>query len=56
MPVRIPHPQNRDNQVQETLAPSAVNQTCNYDTACSNHPPSLSTLRLKGLSCSKIKW
>ena len=54
--VRIPHPRNRDNQVQETLAPSAVNQTCNYDKACSNHPPSLSTLRLKGLSCSNIKW
>ena len=29
---------------------SADKQTRNYDTECSNHHPSLSTLRSKGLS------
>ena len=29
------------------LAPSANKQTCNYDTECSNHHPSLSTLSTK---------
>ena len=38
------------------LAPSVHNQTHNYDTECSNHHPSLSTLKSKGLSCSKMKW
>ena len=28
----------------------------NYDIEWSNHPPSLSTLRQKGFSCSMIKW
>ena len=36
------------------FAPSADNQTCNYDTECSNHHPSLSTLRSKGLS--RVRW
>ena len=36
-----------DSQGQETfLASSADNQTQNYDTECSNHNPSLSTLLL----------
>ena len=44
--VRLPHPQSRDSQGQETiLAPSANNKTHNYDTECSNHHPSLLTLR-----------
>ena len=39
------------------IAPSADKQTCNYDTECSNHHPSLSsTLRSEGLSRSKMKW
>ena len=48
--VRLPHPRSGDSQDQETfLAPSADKQTRNYDTECSNHHPSLSTLRSKGL-------
>ena len=36
--VRLPHPRSRESQGQETfLAPSADNQTRNYDTKCSNH-------------------
>ena len=55
--VRLPHPESRDSQDQETfLAPSADKQTRNYDTECSNHYPSISTLRSKGLSHSKMKW
>ena len=47
----------RDSQGQETfLAPSADKQTRNYDTECSNHHPSLSTRKLKGLSRSMMKW
>ena len=38
------------------LEPFADKQTCNYDTECSIHYPSLSTLRSKGLSRSKMKW
>ena len=50
--VRLLHPRCGDNQSQETfLAPSTDN-----DTECSLHNPSLSTLRPKGLSCSKLKW
>ena len=31
--VRLPHPWSRASKCQETfLAPSADNQTCNYDT------------------------
>ena len=55
--VRLPHPRNGDCQGQETfLASFADKPTCNYDTECSNHHPLLSTLRLKGLSRSKMKW
>ena len=55
--VRLPHPGSGDSQGQKTfLAPSADKRTSNYDTKCSNHHPSLSTLRSKGLSRSKIKW
>ena len=53
----VPHPRSGESQVQETfLASSANEQTRNYDTECSNHHPSLSTVRPKGLSCSKMKW
>ena len=49
--VRLPYPRSGDSQGQETfLAPSADKQTRNYDTECSNHHPSFSTLRPKGLS------
>ena len=55
--VRVPHPRSGDSQVMETfLAPSDDKQTCNYDTEYSNHHPSLSILRSKELSLSKIKW
>ena len=55
--VRLPHPRSGDCQGQETfLAPFADKQTCNYNIECSNHHPLLSTLRLKGLSRSKMKW
>ena len=55
--VRLHHSRSGDSQEQETfLAPSADKQTHNYDTECSNHYPSLSTLRSKGLSRSKMKW
>ena len=53
---RLPHPRSGDSQGQETfLAPSADKQIQNYDTECSNHHPSLSNLRSKGLSRSKMK-
>ena len=55
--IYIPHPWGRDSQGQEMfLAPSADKQTCNYDSECLNHHPSLSTLRPKGLSRSMMKW
>ena len=55
--VRLPHPRSRDIHGQETfLEPSADKKTHNYETKCSNHHPSLTTLISKGLSCSKIKW
>ena len=55
--VRLPHPRSGDSQKQETfLAPSADKQPCNYDIECSNHHPSLSTLRPKSLSRTKMKW
>ena len=55
--VRVPHPPNRDSQRQETfLAPSADKQKRNCDIEYSNHHPSLSTLRPKGLSRSRMKW
>ena len=46
-----------DNQGQETfLVHSAGKQTRKYDTECSNHHPSLSTLRPKAVSHSEMKW
>ena len=54
--VRIPHPWSGDSQGQETFsAPSTDKQTCNYDTVCSNHHLSISTLRSEGLIRSKVK-
>ena len=54
---RLPQPRRGDSQGQETfLVPSADKQTHNYDTECSNHHPSLSTRRSKGLRHSKMKW
>ena len=51
------HRGSGDSQYQETfLAPSADKQTRNYDIECSNHHSSLSTIRPKGLSHSKMKW
>ena len=54
---RLPHPWGGNSQGQETfLEPSADKETRNYDRECSNHNLSLSTLRPKGLSHSKMKW
>ena len=55
--VRLPLPRSGESQGQKTfLAPSADKQSRNYDTECSNHHPSLSILRPKRLSRSKMKW
>ena len=55
--VRLPHHWEGDSQGQKTfLAPFVDKQIRNYDTECSNHHPSLSTLNSKGLSSSKMKW
>ena len=55
--VRLPHPRSGDSLGKETpQAPSADKQTRNYDIECSNQHLSPSTLRPKGLSCSKMKW
>ena len=55
--VRLPHHRSGDSQDQETvLVPYADKPTGNYGKECSNHQPSLSTLRPKGLSRSKMKW
>ena len=55
--VRLPYPQSKDSQGQETfLAPSADKQTKDYDTGCTKHHPFLSTIRPKGLGGSKMKW
>ena len=55
--VRLLLPWNEDSQGQKTfLAPSADMQTRNYNIECSNYHPSLSTIRPKGLKCSKINW
>ena len=55
--VRVPHCPSAESQGQETfLAASTDKQTRNYEIECSNHHPSLSTLRLKWLDHSKIKW
>ena len=54
---RLPHPRSGHSHGQETFsAPSADKETRNYDIECSNHHPSLSTLRPKGLSRSKMQW
>ena len=54
---RLSHPRSGDTQVHEKfLAPSADDQTRNYDREFSNHHLSPSTLRSKRLSGSKMKW
>ena len=54
--VRQVHPRSRDSQGQETfLAPSADNQTCNYEQSTQINHPLLSTLKSKELNRSKIK-
>ena len=46
MPVTLTHPWGKDSQGQQLfLAFFADNQTHNYDIECSNHHPSLSTIR-----------
>ena len=42
------------NVIVRLTHPRSGEQTRNYDTECWNHHPSLSTLRSKGLSSSKI--
>ena len=55
--VRLPDPRSGDRPKRETfLAASAKKPTRNYEIGSSNHHPSLSTLRPKRLSCSKMKW
>ena len=55
--VRLPHPRRGDSQGQETfLGPSLTSKPTTMTQEYSNHHPSLSTLRSKGLSRSKIKW
>ena len=54
---RLSYSRSGDSQNQETfLASSADEQTRNYDIECSNHDPSLLTLRPKGLRHGKMKW
>ena len=54
--VRLPHPRCGDSQAHETfLAPSVDKPTRKYSIKCSNHHPSLSTQRPKGLSRRKMK-
>ena len=54
---RLPHPRSRESQGLETfLAASTDKQTRTYDKECSKHHLFLSTLRLKRLSLSKMKW
>ena len=55
--VRLPDPRIGDSQGHKKfLAASADKQTRKYDIERKNHHPSLSTLRPKGLSRSKMKW
>ena len=55
--VRLLHPRSRHSQSHETFLAAPLNkQTHTYDTECSNHHCSLTTLRSKGLSRSKMKW
>ena len=53
---RLFNPRSADSQGQELfLEPSADEQTRHYDIEWSNHHPSLSTQRPKGLNRSKMK-
>ena len=53
---RLPDPWREVSHDQENfLAPSADKETCSYDKECSSHQPTLSTLRPKRVSCSKMK-
>ena len=53
--VRPPYLWSGDSQGQETfLAPSVDNQIHNFDTEYSNHHPSLTTVRSKGLSSGEL--
>ena len=55
--VRLTCPRRGESLCQETFsAPSADEKTRNSDTECSNHHLWISTLRPKGLNCSKMKW
>ena len=55
--IRLPHPRGGDSRNDETsLATSADEPTGNYDIECSNDLPSLSTIRPRQLSRSKMKW
>ena len=48
---RLPNPSSGDRKgLGRFLAPSADKRKRNYGTECSNHHPSLSTLRSKGLA------
>ena len=54
---RLRHRRSGDSHGQQTfLTSSAEKKTRNYVIECSNHHPSLSTLRTKGFSRSKTKW
>ena len=54
--LRPPTPWSRDSQNKEAfLAPSAGKESRNCRIELSTHHPSLSILRLKGLSFSKMK-
>ena len=53
----LPHLRSLDSQREETfLAPSADKKTHNHNKQSSNHHPSLSILRPRGLSRRKIKY
>ena len=53
--VRLPYLRSGDSQGRETfLAPSVDNQIHNYNTECSNHHPSPTIIRLKGLSSGEL--
>ena len=53
---RLPHPRSRGPLQELLLVPSADNQTCNYDTDCSNHHLSLSTLKTVEIELQEMKW
>ena len=55
--VSLPHPRSGDSHGQEWfLAASAQKQTPSYYIECWKHHPSISTIRPKWLSRSKMKW